>query len=373
MQRMLFRTDLDTPEHKGSGEESRRAPPPAHRTSGPGRRQPEPPILAPGPRVDTRPLATPATGGALSRCDSPQLPFQWTLNPYRGCEIACGYCYARYTHQYLGLDDPRDFERRIFVKDDCARLLGHDLDRRVADGESIAIGTATDPYQPLERHRRITRACLKVMVRRSAARPFRVSITTKSDLVVRDLDLLRVLADRGMLHVNVTITTMDRVLARDLEPRAVSPERRIRAVETLAAEGIPVGVFLMPVLPGLTDGPQGDPTGFEHVIARAGAAGAAWIAHQVVFLREPTRSWWFGFLKRRFPALVDPYHRWFAGGAYADESLRTDIAERVDLARLRAGVAGEPADTRPADPQMRLAFVDDAVDAGGEADAAACA
>jgi DNA repair photolyase len=327
-----------------------------------------------GPRAVYAGLPASPTGGALSRIDprlggprggatgggdrakplpfdrAKPLPFEWTLNPYRGCEIACGYCYARYTHGFLGLDDPLDFERRIFGKEDLPRLLARDLERRVAPGQRIAVGTATDPWQPVEREKEITRGCLRVFARH---RGLRLSFTTKSDLVLRDLDLLRVVARRSSLHVNLTVTTLDRRLARALEPRAPTPPRRLQAVRALAAEGIETGVFLMPVLPGLTDGPGM----IEDLAAAAAAAGARYLCHQVVFLREPTRTFWRDQLRARWPALVPRYARWFAGGAYAGEDLREAVARRVARARRRHGLAGGPSDRAPADPQLSLAFM----------------
>jgi len=299
--------------------------------------------------VTLTPLPVGASAGALSRCEGGGMPFEWTLNPYRGCEFACGYCYARYTHGYLGLEDPRDFERRIFHKEGLPRALARDLDHRVAKGHRIAIGTATDPYQPAERRLGVTRDCLRVMARGSG---LRVSITTKSDLVERDLDLLRVLASRGSLHVNFSVTTMDRRLARVLEPRAPSPERRLRALRTLAADGIETGVFLMPVLPGLTDGPGA----LEEVASEAAAAGARYVVHQVVFLREPTRSFWMGLLREKYPALVARYGRWFAGGAHIDDALRAGVARRVARVRRRLRLADGPSDRAPPDPQLTLGF-----------------
>jgi DNA repair photolyase len=301
------------------------------------------------PGIVLRPLPPAPTGGALSRCDPARsgLPFEWTLNPYRGCEFGCGYCYARYTHQYLGHDDPREFEDRIYAKEDLPRLLARDLERRVGPGQRIAIGTATDPYQPAERAREVTRGCLRVFARHEG---LRLSITTKSDLVARDLDLLRVIAKRSAIHVNFSVTTMDRRLARALEPRAPTPQRRVAALRALAAEGLEAGVFLMPVLPGLTDSAES----IDEVARAAAAAGARYLCHQVVFLREPTRSFWRGFLRENFPALAPRYDSWFAGGAYAEADLREAVAARVARVRRRHRLADAPAAQGPADPQLTL-------------------
>src|ERR1022692_4548562 len=179
----------------------------------------------------------------------PGMPFQWTINPYRGCEFGCKYCYARYTHEFMEMA-PEDFEDKIYAKSAAAHLLRQELGR-VGRQDSIAIGTATDPYQPAERRFGRTRGILEVFAR---DRGRRLSITTKSDLVTRDLDLLREIARGNVLAVNITITTLDEKLARALEPRAPRPELRLRAVRRLSEAGICVGVFPNPIMPGLTDG-----------------------------------------------------------------------------------------------------------------------
>jgi DNA repair photolyase len=281
----------------------------------------------------------------LNRCSSERMPFEWTINPYRGCEFGCTYCYARYTHEYLGLEDPLDFERRIFVKRDAARALERELAAGRAAGESIAIGTATDPYQPAERRFRVTRGILEVLAR---ARGLGVSITTKSSLVVRDLDLLRVLAARGRLRVNVSVTTLDRRLARLLEPRATTPEKRFQAIEALAAAGIETAVFLMPILPGITD----SEASLEAVIARAARAGAREVGAQVLFLAASARRRFFPFLRERFPERYRAYRAVYGGSMYHRESYRAAIRERVARLRRRHGLAprdregGEPAGGR---------------------------
>src|SRR5216684_2786905 len=194
----------------------------------------------------------------LNRCDSERVPFEWTINPYRGCEFACRYCYARYTHEYMELDGG-EFDNKIFVKQNAGPLLARDLDHRysfrrstsgTASPEHIALGTATDPYQPAEREYGATRAILEQMVLRKG---LSVSITTKSNQVVRDLDLLLRIAEHSSIQVNLSITTLRRRLARLLEPRAPRPDLRLAAVRELRDAGISTGVLAMPVLPGLTD------------------------------------------------------------------------------------------------------------------------
>ena len=179
------------------------------------------------------------------------LPFTWAINPYRGCEFACKYCYARYTHEFMELSD-EDFEHKIFVKQHAADLLRQEL-RKVKQAEAIAIGTATDPYQPAERRYEITRAILEVFARH---RGFDIGIVTKSNLVVRDAELLREITRHNRLFVNLTITTVNTELARVLEPRAPRPDLRLDAVRQLNLAGVPAGVICAPVLPGITDDPS---------------------------------------------------------------------------------------------------------------------
>src|SRR6266481_754926 len=181
----------------------------------------------------------------LARCVSRRVPFQWMINPYRGCEFACKYCYARYTHEFMELRDSIDFERKIYVKQHTAWLLRQEL-RKVRRGESIAIGTATDPYQPAERKFEITRSILEEFTRHEG---LTLGLVTKSDMIVRDLELLQAISRKNRLSIMVTVTTLKTELARILEPRAPRPDLRLQAVEKLARAGIRVGVNCAPVLP----------------------------------------------------------------------------------------------------------------------------
>ena len=185
----------------------------------------------------------------LNQCNSERVPFRWTVNPYRGCEFGCRYCYARYTHEYMELDGA-EFETKIYVKQNAGALAERDLSREKIWGEHIAIGTATDPYQPAEREFGATRAILEKMAEREG---LSLSITTKSNQVVRDIELLQRISARSSLTVNLSITTLRTRLARLLEPRAPRPDLRLEAVRKLREAGIAAGVFAMPVLPGLTD------------------------------------------------------------------------------------------------------------------------
>src|SRR6476661_823186 len=174
----------------------------------------------------------------LNRCTAPHMPFTWTINPYRGCEFACRYCYARYTHEFMELRDSLDFERKIYVKKHSAWLLRQEL-KHVRSGQSIAIGTATDPYQPAERKFGVTRAIMEEFSRHEG---LSLGLVTKSDLIVRDLDLLQQISARNRLSIHITITTTDTNLARMLEPRAPRPDLRFSAVKKLVAAGISTSV-----------------------------------------------------------------------------------------------------------------------------------
>ena len=189
-----------------------------------------------------------------------RLSLAYSINPYRGCEFGCRYCYARYTHEFLGgrertkgtpdMRDPEMFERLIFLKKNAAWLLEQEL-RKIDPSEEIALGTATDPYQPAERTARITRSLLEVFTRRAG---YRLGIVTKSVLILRDVDVLKEIAKRNRLVVHVTITTPDTGLARLLEPRAPRPDLRFNAVQRLRQAGITTGILCSPLLPGITDG-----------------------------------------------------------------------------------------------------------------------
>ena len=270
----------------------------------------------------------------LNRCDSDRVPFTWTINPYRGCEFGCKYCYARYTHEYMELDGG-EFERKIFVKQDAGPIVRRELRGSAVRGEHIAIGTATDPYQPAERDFGATRAILGEMAELEG---LTVSITTKSDQVLRDLDLLRRIHERSKLSVSLSITTPRRGLARLLEPRAPRPDLRIGAVRTLREAGIASGILVMPVLPGLTD----RIADLETLARAARDAGACWFAANVLFLMPASREQFFPFLAEKFPRLVRRYYDWYMRSGYAPESYRAEIAERFAELRRKYGLETRP-------------------------------
>jgi DNA repair photolyase len=261
----------------------------------------------------------------LNRCSAPRMPFKWTINPYRGCEFACKYCYARYTHEFMELRDGLDFERKIYIKQQAAWLLRRDL-RRVKRGEAIAIGTATDPYQPAERQHRVTREILEELAQH---RGFEIGVVTKSDLILRDLEVLRRVAEQNRLYVNVTITTLDARLARLLEPRAPRPDLRMDAVRELNQAGIDAGVICAPVLPGITDSEES----LEALVAATKAAGGKNIFANPLFLKPCSAAIFLPFLEREFPALVKQYKERYASRAFISEAYHRDISKR--MAKLR--------------------------------------
>jgi len=211
----------------------------------------------------------------LNRNNSPDLPFNLSLNPYRGCEHGCVYCYARPAHAYVDLSPGLDFESRLFSKPDAPDLLRRELARKAYRCEVISLGANTDAYQPVERRLGVTRGILQVLA--ECRHP--VTIITKSSLVERDIDLLAPMAAQDLAQVYVSVTSLDRELSRRMEPRAAAPERRLQSIRTLAEAGIPVGVMFAPVIPALND------EHLENVLAEAAAAGATYAGY--VMLRLP--------------------------------------------------------------------------------------
>ena len=285
----------------------------------------------------------------LNHCDSSRVPFSWTINPYRGCEFGCQYCYARYTHEYMELDTA-DFERKIYVKQNAGPLSGRDLRMEKIQGEHIAIGTATDPYQPAEREFGATRAILEQM---AARKGLSISITTKSDQVLRDIDLLQRIAERSGVSVNLSITTLRTRLARMLEPRAPRPDLRLNAVRELRRAGISAGVFAMPVLPGITDREED----LDALARGARDAGAQWFAASVLFLMPSAQKQFLPFLDKQFPKLARRYREWFSHSTYAPETYRREISTRVSALRKKYGLGVRPVDPgRPVEGVQQLSL-----------------
>lgn len=211
----------------------------------------------------------------ITRNDSPDISFDRSINPYRGCEHGCSYCFARPTHAFLGLSPGLDFETKLYAKEGAAALLERELSAPGYQPRTIALGANTDPYQPIEKEYRITRSVLEVLARTNHP----VGIVTKSALVTRDIDLLGPMAEKGLVKVALSVTTLDRTLARSLEPRATTPEKRLEAMRQLSAAGIPVSVLVAPVIPAINDHE------IERILAAAYEAGAREAGY--VLLRLP--------------------------------------------------------------------------------------
>ncbi|HEX6852661.1 MAG TPA: PA0069 family radical SAM protein [Candidatus Polarisedimenticolaceae bacterium] len=286
------------------------------------------------------------TRSILATNDSPDVPFDRSINPYRGCEHGCAYCFARPSHAYLGWSPGRDFETKILAKPRAADLLRRELAKPGYRCEPIALGTNTDPYQPLERKMRITRSVLEVLVEHR--HPF--SIVTKSAGVLRDLDLIAPMAREGMAKVFLSITTLDPELARRLEPRASAPRRRLEALRGLGSEGVPTGVLASPMIPGLNDHE------LERILEASAAAGASSAGYLLVRLPNEMKTLFVEWLGLHYPTkagkvlaliremrggeLNDPRfgERMRGRGPYADL-----LARRFEVACRRYGLRGREA------------------------------
>ncbi|MEG9435772.1 radical SAM protein [Edaphobacter sp. HDX4] len=316
----------------------------------------------------------------LSRIASKRITWMaWGINPYRGCEFACRYCYARYTHEFMApgqnqppqpgqpdFRDPNTFERLIFLKQNAAWLLEQEL-RRHHPTDHIAIGTATDPWQPIERRARITRSLLEVFARHSG---YNIGIVTKSRLVLRDTDLLQEINRRNRLTVHITITTPDAALARLLEPRAPRPDLRFDTVRRLRQAGITTGILCSPLLPGITDTEEA----IDRMARHSAEANASFFAANPLFLKPCSRPTYLSFVQEHFPHLVPDYHRRFDRADFAPKSYTQHLSHLVAVARERHGLNRRwredyddlvsptepspgpvPEDPRPPDPEIHAA------------------
>jgi len=267
----------------------------------------------------------------LNRCDTPRMPDCWTVNPYRGCEFGCTYCYARYTHEYLGLEGWEAFERTIFVKENAREALRAQADPARLRARPIAIGTATDPYQPAEKRFRVTRGILEILAETPG---LRIGIITKSPLVVRDVDVLGRIHARSRLTITVSLMTADPDLARRLDTRAPTPEARLRAVAALRGAGLRAGLNAMPILPGLNDGAEA----LDALFRRASEAGALYVNAGVLFLPKASRARFLPFLRREFPDLVARYRRFYDGSLDAPDEYAGRLERLLDRLREKHGL-----------------------------------
>src|ERR1700689_3618569 len=267
----------------------------------------------------------------------------WTINPYRGCEYGCKYCYARYAHEFMELRDPELFERKIYAKHFEASAFRAEV-RRLKSGDTIWIGTATDPYQPAERRFQITRQMLEVF---ADERSFDIGITTKSDFVSRDAALMAVIARKNKIRVHLTITTLDEGWARLIEPRAPRPALRLAAVKKLADAGVPVSVLAHPVMPLINDSEES----LDRVCAAGARQGASSFSAAPLFLQPCAAKVFLPFLEEHFPHLVRRYRERFEKTAYLKGHYPEMIAERVDRIRTRHGLAARQQLEQPINTQ----------------------
>lgn len=285
----------------------------------------------------------------LNRSDSKRLNWMtWTINPYRGCEFGCRYCYARYTHEFIhpaGTGSPDEnpaldlFEREIYIKQNAAWLLRQEL-RQVRPDEYIGLGTATDPYQPIERRARVTRSILEVFAEQQG---FRLGIVTKSTLVERDIDILTRISSRNRLTVCLTITTPDPKLARILEPRAPRPDLRFQTVTRLRDAGLKVGILCSPLMPGITDTPRA----LDAMARRASKAGASFFASQPLFLKPCSKPVFLRFIREHFPELEPAYSRRYGERAFVSKAYQQRVSDMVRAVVKKHGLDPRFADYDP--------------------------
>jgi DNA repair photolyase len=255
----------------------------------------------------------------LNRCTGVRMPFTWTINPYRGCEFACKYCFARYTHEFMEMRDGVDFEQKIYVKQHAAELLRQEL-RRVGPGEQIAIGTATDPYQPAEQRFAVTRGILEELARHEG---LDLGIVTKGNLILRDLDLLHRIGQKSRLTVSVTITTLNTNLARILEPRAPRPDLRMETVRKLNQSGVTAGVSCSPVIPGITDSMRN----LEALVRATAEADGKHIFANPLFLKPCSAAVFMPFLEKEFPQLAASYQQRYKDRAFLPKTYGERISQ----------------------------------------------
>jgi DNA repair photolyase len=282
----------------------------------------------------------------IGRCTGNQKYFVWTVNPYRGCEFGCKYCYARYAHEFMELRDPELFESKIYVKRFVREAFRAEL-RKVKRGESVWIGTATDPYQPAERRFRITRQILEVM---ATQRGLEIGITTKSDLVQRDAELLGAIAEKNKVRVHMSVTTLDEKLARLIEPRAPRPSLRMAAVRRLTGNGVAVSVLAHPVMPLIND----SVASLERVCKAAADSGASGFSAAPLFLKPCSRQVFLPFLEQHFPHLVRKYRERYEKQAYLRGAYPEMLQERVKKLKARYQFAAAEEREWPMDDQLPL-------------------
>lgn len=309
--------------------DARRAPPPAQQDFGFVRPRQTPLGASAGVAFVEMPARS-----IVNRVQGTRLSHFFSINPYRGCEHACAYCYARYTHEFLDEKPGEAFERRVYVKVNAPEVFARDLKRcRGVGQEQLLFGSATDPYQPVEARFELTRRMLEKLL---PLKGLSVGIVTKSPLVERDLDLIGELSRRHALELLVSCAFGETALQRALEPRVASPERRLQTIERFAAAGVEVGLLLAPILPDINDGQAA----LADLCRRARQAGAARAFGQVLFLSRATRGPLFDWLRQHRPQLVNRYRQGYALGMELQPAWKEAIEGRLFRARCAAGFAG---------------------------------
>jgi DNA repair photolyase len=266
----------------------------------------------------------------LNRCNSARVPFDWTINPYRGCEYGCKYCYARFTHEFLERSDPAAFEKEIYAKDWNRDRFREEL-TKIKAGHVVGLGTATDPYQPAERTFGRTREVLKALLGINGISLF---VTTKSNLPPRDADLLKELSKSNEVRVTFSVTTMDSTLARQMEPLAPRPDLRLKALAALHAAGVLTGVIASPVLPFITD----SRTNLEQVARAAKESGADQFGANVLFLKPSAKQVFFPIIKTAFPQYFPRYRAIYSSGAFVRGEYADRLREMIFTIRQRVQI-----------------------------------
>ncbi|MEB3100854.1 radical SAM protein [Paenibacillaceae bacterium T2] len=273
---------------------------------------------------------------ALNPVKAPSMPFDWSINPYRGCQHGCSFCYARSTHTFLGRNADDTFQKHIFLKKNAPEMLETQLSKMSKSRKGltvgpIAIGTATDPYQPAEARNRLTRQCLEILVRY----PVPLTITTRSPLILRDLDLLKQIPD---ITVNISINTLNLSVWRNMEPFSPSPVKRLETVKRLNREGIRAGIFLAPILPYLTDNLQE----IAELIGRASRCKAKFVMPSILRLStQEVRSWFFLTLQRHYPRLTGKFGFLYRSSTYPHADYSRPLMEAIEGILARHDLAGK--------------------------------
>ena len=267
----------------------------------------------------------------IHRIHKKSLPFHWCANPYRGCVHSCVYCYGRYTHKYLDLDPSNEFETTIFVKVNAPTILRKELSKPKWSRECVSIGSVCDVYQPIEEKYRLTREMLKAFLLYKSP----VTFATKSDLVLRDVDILQELAAEKLLGLAISVSIIDNKMRKQLEPRAPSTERRLKAIQELVEAGIPVDVLMMPIVPFFNDSPEA----LEEMIWAIAEAGAKTVTVGIMYLTGSSKIRFFNFIEQEHPGLLENFERYYRNGLTPPKFYKTKIYDRVKYLKIKYNLA----------------------------------